>query len=91
VLQGQGKLGEAEPLYREALDGRRRTLGDSHPDTLTSVRSLAIFLEALMQLDEAEALYRELCKGYLRSLGASHPDVKASLDNLKRFLRAHGR
>jgi hypothetical protein len=29
----QGKLVEAEALYREALDGFRRVLGDAHPTT----------------------------------------------------------
>ena len=36
LLQEQGKLSEAEPLYREALEGRWRTLGDAHPITLSS-------------------------------------------------------
>ena len=37
LLQDQGKLDEAEPLYREALAASRETLGDRHPDTLASV------------------------------------------------------
>ena len=37
LLQAQGKLDEAEPLYREDLAACRETLGDRHPDTLTSV------------------------------------------------------
>ena len=32
---------EAAPLLREALAGMRATLGDTHPDTLTSVHNLA--------------------------------------------------
>ena len=35
LLVEQGKLGEAEPLYVEALRARRETLGDTHPDTLS--------------------------------------------------------
>eukprot|EP00966_Prymnesium_polylepis_P280045 6470177-Prymnesium_polylepis.1 len=34
LLYTQGKLEEAAPLYREALEGRRATLGDRHPNTL---------------------------------------------------------
>ncbi|MBM4115567.1 MAG: tetratricopeptide repeat protein, partial [Phycisphaerae bacterium] len=37
LLRAQGKLAEAEPYYREALEKRRRTLGEEHPDTLGSV------------------------------------------------------
>ena len=37
LLQDQGKLDEAEPLYREALAACRETLGDRHPSTLRAV------------------------------------------------------
>ena len=33
-LKDCGKLDEAEPLYREALEGFRATLGDRQLDTL---------------------------------------------------------
>jgi hypothetical protein len=46
LLQAQGKLGEAEPLAREALDGFRRTLGDSHPHTRAASAVLASLLAA---------------------------------------------
>jgi hypothetical protein len=47
LLRAQGKLGEAEPYYREALEKRRRVLGEEHPDTLTSVS-----LAASLKLDQ---------------------------------------
>jgi len=37
LLQAQGKLGEAEPLIRRALESRERTLGPEHSGALTSV------------------------------------------------------
>ena len=30
LLEAQGRLDEAEPYYRESLDGNRRVLGDNH-------------------------------------------------------------
>ena len=36
-LQVQGKFDEAEPLFREALELRRETLGSRHPATLASI------------------------------------------------------
>ena len=37
---------QARPLLEEALTARRETLGDRHPDTLTSVDNLGRLLEA---------------------------------------------
>jgi Tetratricopeptide repeat len=37
LLQAQGRLAEAEPYLREALEKSRRTLGEEHLDTLISV------------------------------------------------------
>ncbi len=36
LYQAQGRLAEAEPLYKRALEGRERVLGKEHPDTLTT-------------------------------------------------------
>ena len=36
LLRAQGKLEEAAPLCREALQAQRETLGDKHPSTLLS-------------------------------------------------------
>ena len=61
LLRDQGKLGEAEPLYLEALAARRETLGDRHPDTLNSINNLAILILLSDQgkLGDAEALRLE--------------------------------
>src|SRR5579871_297849 len=37
---------EAEPLYRQTLVLREKALGKEHPDTLSSMNSLAILLES---------------------------------------------
>ena len=55
----QGKLGEAEPLHREALSALRRTLCDEHPATLLSINNLTGVLADQGKLGEAEPLYRE--------------------------------
>eukprot|EP00438_Fugacium_kawagutii_P030215 Skav204126 [mRNA] locus=scaffold2473:33046:40416:+ [translate_table: standard] len=44
---------EAEALYRQALEGRRRVLGD------VSVNNLATLLSSMGQGEEAEVLYKE--------------------------------
>ena len=44
VWHGSQDSCEAEPLFRESLDGRREVLGVQHPDTLTSCSNLAVLL-----------------------------------------------
>ena len=53
MLMDQGKLGEAEPLFRRALESRERTLGRDHYDTLASASNLAALLKAKGKMEEA--------------------------------------
>ena len=82
LLQDQGKLGEAEPLFREALGGFRRLLGDSHPSALVSINSMASLLWSQGKLGEAEQLYRETLAVKRRTLGDSHPETIAHRDRV---------
>ena len=42
----QGRYAEAEPLYREALNTSRRTLGDEHPTTQWLMQAFPELYEA---------------------------------------------
>ena len=42
-----GKNEEAEPYSREALEDRRRVLGDDHPRTLSSINNIGNVASAL--------------------------------------------
>ena len=44
-LRSQGKYGDAERVYREALAGQRKALGVAHPSTLASMTNLASLLQ----------------------------------------------
>lgn len=44
LLKNQGKVDEAETLYRECLAAQKETLGDRHPGTLTSVSALVVLV-----------------------------------------------
>ena len=46
LLLAQGKLDQAEPLLRKALERYRRVLGDNHSSTLSSINSLGQLLKA---------------------------------------------
>ena len=86
-----GRYDEAEPLYRRALEARERTLGNEHPDTLTSVNNLALLLRRTGRYDEAEPLYRRALEARERTLGNEHPDTLISVNNLAVLLDNKGR
>jgi tetratricopeptide (TPR) repeat protein len=81
LLKNQGKLGEAEPLYRTALTARRRTLGYEHPDTLDTLFNFANLLWAQGNTSEALDLFRQELDAVRRVLGEAHPRTQASLRN----------
>ena len=91
LLQAQGKLDEAEPLLREALDARRTTLGDQHPNTLASINNLGGLLMDQGKLKEAEALGREALEAMRATLGDRHPDTLSSISNLGVLLQDQGK
>jgi tetratricopeptide (TPR) repeat protein len=91
LLQAQGKLCVAEPLYREALAARRRTLGDEHPDTLASIYNLAVLLQDQGKLGEAEPLYLEALAARRRTFGKEHIDTLTSITGMARLLEDQGK
>ncbi|CAE7467834.1 Klc [Symbiodinium natans] len=82
VLLAQNRLEEAEPLYREGLEGRAAK-GEHHPETLTSIFNLGILLKKLGRLEEAEALVREAAeKSSAAKLGHRHFETLNCLEGL---------
>ena len=59
-LQGMDQLEEARTLFEEALQARKETLGDRHPDTLRSISSMAWLLSEMGQLEEARLLFQDV-------------------------------
>ena len=75
MLQEQGRLGEAEVVYRRALEGRERVLGADHPSTLISVNNLGELLYAQGKLEEAVVVFRRALEVSERVLGVEHEDT----------------
>ncbi len=82
LLRAQGKLAEAEPYWREALEKSRRVLGEEHPHTLTSINNMGVLLLNQRRLAEAEPYSREAMEKARRLLGTEHPDALVLLHNL---------
>ena len=91
LLERQGKLDEAEPLLRKALEASRATLGDRHPHTLRSINNLGRLLKDQGKLDEAEPLLREALQATRATLGNRHPGTLAAIHDLGALLKDQGK
>jgi eukaryotic-like serine/threonine-protein kinase len=86
-----GLLERALAPQAEALEIRRRHLGNEDPDTLTSASSMGILLWSQTRLEEAGIYLREALEARRRVLGTHHPDTIASINNLGALLRRQGK
>ena len=68
--------------HESALALRRRVLGGDHPDTLTSMSSLATALWSAGRLAEAVTLHEDTLKRRQARLGPDHPDTLESMGSL---------
>ena len=91
MLRVNGQYSEAEPLYRQALEGRTRVLGPDHPDTLSGINNLAMCIHTQSHRSEAEPLFRQALDGRTRVLGPDHPETLSSINNLATCIKAQGR
>ena len=89
-LQNQGKYDEAEPLFREALEVDRETLGNRHPNTLAAISNLGGLLHAKGDLADAEPLCREALEVRRGTLGDRHSSTLTSIGKLGALLYAKG-
>jgi tetratricopeptide (TPR) repeat protein len=89
-----GQLGEytqQQQYHERSLAIREEVLGPSHPDTATSLNSLAATLNAQGRYSEAQPLYERALAIREEVLGPSHPDTATSLNNLAANLNDQGR
>ncbi|RFU31458.1 hypothetical protein B7463_g4861, partial [Scytalidium lignicola] len=82
-----GKYDEAEKLYRRALEGSAKELGEQHLITLSTMSNLASILLHQGKYDEAEKLNRCSLKGIEKELGEQHPDTLIAMNNLALVLQ----
>ncbi len=91
TVREAGLLDQASKPFTRALQIRRRTLGDEHPDTLASISNIGYLLDAQGELSEAEPYYREALKGFHRVLGDKHPDTLRTTNNMGHLLQSQGK
>jgi eukaryotic-like serine/threonine-protein kinase len=71
--EDEGRLVEAEPLYRRELEMRRRVYGDGRPETAWAVWDLADFLSRVGRGVEAVPLARQFLASVRHVYGPDHP------------------
>jgi tetratricopeptide (TPR) repeat protein len=78
----KSQFGHMIALSRTAVEGREKSLGWEHPDTLQSINCLGNFLRIFKgDLAEAELLNRRALEGRERTLGLEHPDTLSSVSD----------
>jgi hypothetical protein len=91
TFHAQKFYSKAEALYDEALQTRKKVLGDEHPDTLTSINGLATLYCAQGRYSEAESLYNETLMLRKKVLGWEHPDTLTSMNDFAALYWEQGR
>src|SRR5262249_29168505 len=90
-LQALGKLSEAFPLSRQALEIKRQALGAGPPATATGSHNVASCLKALGQPAGAVPPARTALLVRRQGLGEDHPHTAHSYHNVASCLNALGK
>jgi len=90
LLKDTGEYNKAMPLYEEALQGRRETLGNRHPSTLASINNMAGVLQRMGEYNKAMPLYEEALQGMRETLGDRHPNTLTMISNMTILLQEMG-
>ena len=90
LFRATKRLDQAQRYYREALDERRRWLGDDHPQVAKLFNNLGKFFQDRGNYAEAERHLRESLRMLRAGLGDEHHFIARALDSLAEvlFLRA---
>jgi tetratricopeptide (TPR) repeat protein len=82
VLNNQGENEESETYHLQALDIRRKALGDDHPLVANSLNNLSLVYYDQGRFDEALDYSRQALDAYRRAYSGDHPDIAYGLQNL---------
>ncbi|KAH8826755.1 hypothetical protein DL96DRAFT_1212611, partial [Flagelloscypha sp. PMI_526] len=91
AYQYLGRHAEALALHLSVLEHQKRTLGDRHPDTLSSMNDLASLYGKLGRHAEALDLELSVVANRKHALGNEHPHTLMSMNNLATIYKELGR
>ncbi len=73
---------KAESLFVEALEIRKKFLGENHPNTASSINNLALLYKIKGNYAKAEPLYIQALEIFRKTLGEEDFDTTIALNNL---------
>jgi tetratricopeptide (TPR) repeat protein len=91
TLFSDGRYEEAEELFVEVMETRKRVLSDEHPSTLSSMNNLATTYRNQGRWKEAKELGMQVMETSKRVLSDEHPSTLISIGNLAATYRNQGR
>ncbi len=90
LLEDQGFYPKAEVVTQEILDYENETLGETHPNAITSLNNLAGLQRKQSRFMEAEKGYELALKRFTDTMGERHPSTLAVMNNLALTLETQG-
>jgi len=90
-LLADGMYFEAEGPLTQIMNLNTSLLGETHPDSLTSMSDLALTFIYQSRLSQAEALEERVLTARQECLGPEHPDTLTSMQNLAFTYHCRGR
>jgi tetratricopeptide (TPR) repeat protein len=78
----QGKLAEAEQMYRRALQGKEKAWGPDYTSTLDTVNNLGNLYRTQGRLVKAEQMYQRALQGKEKAWGPDHTSTLNTVNNL---------
>jgi CHAT domain-containing protein/tetratricopeptide (TPR) repeat protein len=91
VFLKEGKYGDAEEQFREALAIYEKRSGPDSVNTASALNNLALVLERLGDYRGAELLLRRSYGILVKKLGPNNPDTATTMSNLGRVLDSQGK
>jgi len=77
-----GDYKAAEPYLKQALEIRKKALGEEHPDYATSLANLGVLYSDMGDYKAAEPYMKQALEIRKKALGEEHLDYASSLNNL---------
>jgi tetratricopeptide (TPR) repeat protein len=86
----QERFAQAQPLYTQALNLRRRLFGNEHPDVAQSLNNLGAFYLVIGNYSEAKNNFEAALNIWEKLVGSEHPQVAITLNNIAEVCREQG-